>query len=114
MIYLLVGAMPSFAPAWLRAPSVIAGILLPLILFGCARARLGTRAALLGALAVAVAPYMVTYSNLARGFMPADLALLIMIWCLLAQARRSACGAGRRSCSPARWPSTTSTDRSCW
>lgn len=86
LIYLLVGAMPSFAPAWLRVPSVTAGVLLPAVLFGCVRSRFGDRAALLGALGVAVAPYMVTYSNLARGFMPADLALLVMIWCLLAQA----------------------------
>ncbi|HET9104872.1 MAG TPA: glycosyltransferase family 39 protein [Solirubrobacteraceae bacterium] len=86
LIYLLVGAMPSFAPAWLRVPSVTAGVLLPAVLFACVRPRLGARAALLGALGVAVAPYMVTYSNLARGFMPADLALLFMLWCLLAQA----------------------------
>lgn len=86
LIYLLVGAMPSFAPAWLRVPSVTAGVLLPAVLFGCVRPRFGDRAALLGALGVAVAPYMVTYSNLARGFMPADVALLTMIWCVLAQA----------------------------
>ena len=55
LIYLLVGAMPSFAPAWLRVPSVTAGVLLPAVLFGCVRPRFGDRAALLAALGVAIA-----------------------------------------------------------
>ena len=34
-------------------------------------------------LAVAVSPFLVTYANLARGFMLADLALLCAMWALL-------------------------------
>jgi hypothetical protein len=58
------------------------------------RPRLGDRAALLAALCVAVSPYLITYSNLGRGFMLADLALLVAVWALLSLADREA---------PAKW-----------
>jgi hypothetical protein len=53
------------------------------VLFVALRPRLGDRASLLAALAVGVSPYLITYSDLARGFMLADLALLVCVWALL-------------------------------
>ena len=55
-----------------------------------ARPLLGTRVALLGALAVAVAPFHVSYSNYSRGFMLAALGILLAAWAVarLAEGRR--------------------------
>jgi 4-amino-4-deoxy-L-arabinose transferase-like glycosyltransferase len=83
LFYLLVMLMPGDAPAWLRLPAAIPGILMSAVLFLALRPRLGDRAALLAALAVGVSPYLITYSDLARGFMLADLALLVALWALL-------------------------------
>ncbi len=83
LIYLLLMLLPSFGPAWLRVPAAIPGVLMCLALYLGLRPRLGARASLLAALGVAVSPYLITYSNLARGFMLADLALLLAIWCIL-------------------------------
>lgn len=83
LYYLLVALMPGDAPAWLRAPAVVAGILMSVVLFLALRPRLGERTSLLAALAVGSSPYLITYSNLARGFTLADLALLVALWALL-------------------------------
>ncbi len=83
LFYVLVMLMPGSSPAWLRAPATVSGILMSVVLFAALRPRLGDRAALLAGLAAGVSPYLVTYSNLARGFMLADLALLVAIWALL-------------------------------
>jgi hypothetical protein len=83
LIYLAIMAMPGTQPVWLRVPAILPGIALCVVIFAAFRPRLGTRAALLAALAAAVAPYLVTYSNLARGFMLADLALLVALWAML-------------------------------
>jgi hypothetical protein len=83
LFYLLVTLMPGSAPAWLRLPAVIPGIVMCAVLFLALRPRLGDRASLLAALAVGVSPYLITYSDLARGFMLADLALLVCGWALL-------------------------------
>jgi hypothetical protein len=55
------------------------------------RPLLGTRVALLTALAVAVAPFHVSYSNYSRGFMLAALGLLFAAWAVarLAEGRRA-------------------------
>ena len=58
------------------------------------RPRLGSRVGLLAALVVAVDPYLITYSNLARGFMLADLALLVCVGMVLSLGERE---------TPARW-----------
>ncbi len=83
LIYLVLMLMPGSQPAWLRVPAAVPGVLTCVVLFMALRPRLGDRASLLAALGVAVAPYLTTYSNLARGFMLADLALLLALWCLL-------------------------------
>jgi hypothetical protein len=92
LFYLLVMLMPGDGPAWLRVPAVVPGILMCAVLFVALRPRLGDRASLLAALAVGVSPYLITYSDLARGFMLADLALLVCVWALLslgeAESRR--------------------------
>jgi predicted membrane-bound mannosyltransferase len=92
LIYLVLMAMPNFEPEWLRVPAVVPGVLLCVVLFMALRPRLGDRPALLAALAVAVAPYLVTYSNFARGFMLSDLALLVALWCLLSLSDRETKG----------------------
>jgi hypothetical protein len=83
LIYLVLMLMPGSQPAWLRVPAAVPGVLTCIVLFMALRPRLGDRASLLAALGVAVSPYLITYSNLARGFMLADLALLVALWCLL-------------------------------
>ena len=88
LIYLVLMVLPGSSPAWLRLPAVLPGALLCPVLWALLRPRLGERPALLAALAVAVSPYVITYSNLARGFMLADLALLGAVWALLALADR--------------------------
>jgi hypothetical protein len=84
LIYLLLMVMPGTSPAWLRVPAVIPGALMAVVLYFALAPRLGRRPALVAALAVAVSPYLITYSNLARGFMLADLAMLCALWSLLA------------------------------
>jgi uncharacterized membrane protein len=86
LFYLILMLMPGSQPAWLRVPAAVPGVLSCVVLFMALRPRLGDRTALLAALGVAVAPYLITYSDLARGFMLADLALLVALWCLLSLA----------------------------
>ena len=71
---------------------MLAGTLLCVVVYVALRPRIGTRAALLAALAVAVAPFLVTDSDLARGFMVEDVALLVALWAVLQLAD----GASRR------------------
>ena len=92
LFYLLLEPLPIGHPAWLRVPAAIPGILMSPVLYCALRRPLGGRTALLGALGVAVAPLLVTYSNLARGFMLEDLALLVALWAML----RLADGGSRR------------------
>ena len=53
------------------------------VLYLALRRPLGTPGALIAALALAVAPFHVSYSNLSRAFMLADLALLVALWAVL-------------------------------
>jgi dolichyl-phosphate-mannose-protein mannosyltransferase len=92
LIYLVLMAMPGTSPAWLRVPAAIPGVLICVALFFALRPRLGDRPSLLAALGVAVAPYLITYSNIARGFILSDLALLVSLWCLLSLAERETTG----------------------
>jgi uncharacterized membrane protein len=83
LIYLVLMVTPGTSPAWLRVPAAVPGVLMCLVLYFALAPRLGRRPALLASLAVAVSPFLVTYANLARGFMLADLALLCVMWALL-------------------------------
>jgi hypothetical protein len=78
--YLLLTPLPIDHPAVLRAPAAICGVLMCVVLYAALRRPLGVRIALLAALGVAVAPFLVTYSDLARGFMLEDVALLFALW----------------------------------
>jgi uncharacterized membrane protein len=80
LFYLILMLVPGVGPAWLRIPAALPGILMAAVVFIAMRDRLGRRVALLAALAIAIAPYLITYSDLARGFMLADLALLNCVW----------------------------------
>lgn len=83
LFYLLLTALPIDHVVWLRLPALLPGILMSPVLYFAVRRALGERAALLSALAVAVSPFLVSYSDLARGFMLADLALLVALWAVL-------------------------------
>jgi uncharacterized membrane protein len=83
LFYLLLTPLPIGHPAWLRLPAAVPGALLCVVLFVALRRPLGTRVALLATLATAVSPFLVTYSNLARGFMLEDVALLLALWAIL-------------------------------
>ncbi|MEA2497287.1 MAG: hypothetical protein QOJ29_5198, partial [Thermoleophilaceae bacterium] len=75
LYYLLTWPLPDAGVAWLRILSVLAGV-------GCVWAVWwigGKRAGLVAAAALAVAPFAVSYSDYARGFVLADLGLLIAL-----------------------------------
>lgn len=81
--YLLLSLMPTDHSAWMLVPAAVAGVLSCVVVYYALRRPLGTEGALIAALALAVAPFHVSYSNLSRGFMLADLALLVALWAVL-------------------------------
>lgn len=82
LFYLLLQPLPFDHPVWLRIPAAVPGVLMCVVLFYALRRAVGDRAALLASLAVAVAPFLITDSDLGRGFMLADLALLVVLWAM--------------------------------
>jgi uncharacterized membrane protein len=92
LFYLLLAPLPLGSEVWLRIPSIIAGVAMIPVLYAIVRPLLGTSAALLAALGLAVAPFAVSYSDYSRGFMVAGLGLLVA----LLAAQRLAAGARRR------------------
>lgn len=79
LYYLLVWPLPHDHEAWLRLPSLAAGVGCVVALYAAVRPLAGTRAALLSAGALAVAPYAVSYSDFARGFVLADFGLVLAL-----------------------------------
>ena len=79
LYYLLVWPLPHDGEVWLRLPAVLAAVGCVAALWWTVRALAGERAALLAAGALAVAPYAVSYSDFARGFMLADLGLIVAV-----------------------------------
>ncbi len=92
LFYLLLAPLPLDSEFWLRLPSILAGTASIAVLYAIVRPLLGTRAALLAALGLAVAPFAVSYSDYARGFMVAGLGVLVA----LLAAARLATGGSRR------------------
>lgn len=92
LFYLLMAPLPLDSAVWLRLPSIVAGTLMIPVLYALVRDLLGVRAALLAALGLAVAPFAVSFSDYARGFMVCGLGLLVA----LLAAERLARGAPRR------------------
>ncbi len=90
--YLLLMVLPGAQPYWLRVPAVLFGVALCVVTYAAAERALDRRVALLAALAVAVAPYLITYSDFARGFMLADLALMVAITALIRLSERETPG----------------------
>ncbi len=88
LFYLLLTALPIDHVFWLRLPALLPGIVMSPALYLALRRSLGDAAALLSALAVAVSPFLISYSDLARGFMLADLALLVALWAVLRLAEQ--------------------------
>ena len=88
LFYLLLAPLPLDDEHWLRLPALVAGVACVPVLYLAVRPLLGTRAALLSALGLAVAPYAVNWSNFSRGFMVANLGLLIALWAVVQAGRR--------------------------
>lgn len=86
--YLVLALMPTDHSAWMLVPAAVAGTLACVVLYHALRRPFGTEGALMAALALAVAPFQVSYSNLSRGFMLADLALLVALWAVLVLSGR--------------------------
>jgi 4-amino-4-deoxy-L-arabinose transferase-like glycosyltransferase len=87
LFYLLLSPLPLDDEVWLRLPSLVAGVAAVPVLYAAVRVLLGTRAALLSALVLAVAPYAVSFSNYARGFTLATLGVLLALWAAAQLAR---------------------------
>jgi uncharacterized membrane protein len=83
LFYLLLSAFPLNGAGWLRVPAAVPGALIPVVTYVAIRRPLGARAALLAAGIVAVAPYHVSYSDYARGFMLAGLGCMLALWAML-------------------------------
>jgi 4-amino-4-deoxy-L-arabinose transferase-like glycosyltransferase len=79
LYYVLAWPLPHGDEASLRIPSLVAGVGCVVALYAAVRPLAGTRAALLAAAALAVAPYAVSYSDYARGFVLADLGLIVAL-----------------------------------
>jgi uncharacterized membrane protein len=86
--YLVLSLMPTGHSAWILVPAAVAGVLSCAVLYYALRRPLGAEGALLAALGLAVAPFHVSFSNLSRGFMLADLALLVALGAVLVLSRR--------------------------
>jgi hypothetical protein len=91
LFYALLAPLPLTDEAWLRVPALLPALACVPVSYCLVRPLLGTRVALLTALAVAVAPFHVSYSNYSRGFMLAALGLLLAAWAVarLAEGRRA-------------------------
>jgi 4-amino-4-deoxy-L-arabinose transferase-like glycosyltransferase len=80
LYYLLLTPLPLRDEVWIRLPALLAGVAAVPVLYAIARPLAGTRAALLSALILAVAPYAVSYSNFGRAFTLAGLGMLVALW----------------------------------
>jgi mannosyltransferase len=78
----------SDAEVWLRLPSLVCGVALIPVLYAVGRRLVGSAAALVGAGLAVLSPFLVWYSNEARGY--ALLALLVVgsTWALLVALER--------------------------
>jgi 4-amino-4-deoxy-L-arabinose transferase-like glycosyltransferase len=90
LFYALLAPLPLGDEAWLRVPALLPALACVPVVYCLVRPLLGTRVALLSALALAVAPFHVSYSNYSRGFMLAALGVLFAAWAIarLAEGRR--------------------------
>lgn len=79
LYYLLTWPLPGGDEVWLRVVAVVAGVGCVAALWWVVRALAGERAALLAAGALAVAPYAVSFSDYGRGFVLADLGLIVAL-----------------------------------
>jgi len=92
LFYALLSVLPDTHEAWLRLPALAAGVAAVTVLYAIVRPLLGTAAALLAALMLAVAPYHVSFSAYSRAFTLAGAGLLLATW---AAARLARGGRGR-------------------
>jgi hypothetical protein len=90
LFYALLAPLPHGDEVWLRLPALLPALACVPVAYCVVRPLLGTRVALLSTLALAVAPFHVSYSNYSRGFMLAALGVLLAAWAVarLAEGRR--------------------------
>jgi hypothetical protein len=89
LFYVLLAPLPLDDEVWIRLPAVVAGVAAVPVLYAIVRPLVGTRAALLAALGLAVAPLHVSFSNYSRGFMLAGLGTLLALWAVARLAERA-------------------------
>ena len=91
LFYALLAPLQLGDEVWLRLPALLPALACIPVLYCLVRPLLGTRVALLSALALAVAPFHVSYSNYSRGFMLAAFGVLLAAWAVarLAEGRRT-------------------------
>lgn len=80
LFYALTSLLPDGDEAWLRVVPLLASLACVPVLHAIVRPLLGTRVALLSALALAVAPYHVSFANYSRAFALGSLGLLLALW----------------------------------
>jgi len=80
LFYALLTPLPLDDEVWIRLPSIAAGVASVAALYYAVRALAGSRAGLVAALVLAVAPYHVIFSNYSRGFVLAGLGLVLALW----------------------------------
>jgi hypothetical protein len=88
LFYMIASLMPTSHSAWMLVPAAVPGVIACVVLYYVLRRPLGRPVALIAALALAVAPFQISYSNFARAFMLADLSLLIALWAVLRLSER--------------------------
>ena len=94
--YLILTPLPVNNPVWLRLPAVVEGTLLAPAFYLALRGNVPRQVALISALGVAVAPFLISFSDIARGFMLEDLALVIALGAVLRLAAADGAAPGRR------------------
>jgi uncharacterized membrane protein len=88
LFYMILALMPTTHSAWMLVPAAVPGVIACVLIYYVLRGPLGAKAAVIAALALAVSPFEISYSNFARAFMLADLALLVCLWAVLRLSER--------------------------
>lgn len=80
LFYVLLRPLPANGVEWLRLPALIPSLLTVVATYFAARRLLSVRTAQFAALALAVAPFAVSFADYSRGFMLAGCGLTFALW----------------------------------
>src|SRR5215218_1400014 len=78
---------PAVTPALVRLPSVLAGVFLPLVVYGLGRELFSRGAGLIAALITALSPIMLDYSHDARPYSLLAFLTAVSVYCLVMAER---------------------------